>query len=223
MQIIPAINCQSFDCVAEKIKKSADFGAEWVQIDIADGKFTPHKTWDNSSELISNLNTEIHLMVENPEIEIDKWLNGGVKRIIVHFEAIKNSALKNPANNNEIDIVNFILGKCTNNRIELGLAINPNTSAEELLPYLDKIKFIQVLAVDPGLSGQEFQKETLGKISFLEQLKKQYFDIVIEVDGGINLETAKMCKEAGADILVAGSYIWNSENPKGAFEKLDTI
>lgn len=242
MQIIPAINEDDFSQIKNKLNIISSF-SHWVQIDIADGKFTSHKTWNNPQELsdvrgqprrkgsglrpqaseMSDVNIELHLMVENSENAIDDWLKIGVKRIIVHFEAIKNSAAKNP-DNDESDILNFILAKCEANGVELGLAINPETSAEELMPHLDKIRFIQILAVNPGSAGQKFQKETLEKIKFLKSLNfNGYANTIVEVDGGINLEIAKMCKEAGADILAAASYIWNSENPKTAFEELGRI
>ena len=231
MQIIPAINCVDFNCVKEKLRKVKEIGADWAQIDIADGKFTLHKTWNNPKELsavkgqLSDVNLEIHLMVENPQDVVDDWIKTGAKRIIIHHEAIVSSAKTHP-DNNEIDILNFILEKCEvgNVNVELGLAINPETSAEELTPHLDKIRFIQILAVNPGLAGQQFKAETLDKIKFIKELNDAYFDsIIIEVDGGINLEMAKLCKKAGADILAAASYIWNSENPKKSFEELNII
>ncbi len=231
MQIIPAINCVDFNCVKEKLRKVKEIGADWAQIDIADGKFTLHKTWNNPKELsavkgqLSDVNLEIHLMVENPQDVVDDWIKTGAKRIIIHHEAIVSSAKTHP-DNNEIDILNFILEKCEvgNVNVELGLAINPETSAEELTPHLDKIRFIQILAVNPGLAGQQFKAETLDKIKFIKELNDAYFDsIIVEVDGGINLEMAKLCKKAGADILAAASYIWNSENPKKSFEELNII
>ena len=212
VKIIPTINCGDFACIAEKFKKSVEFGAEWVQIDIADGVFTLHKTWNNPEEFkILNfklkINAEIHLMVENPLDVINEWIEAGAKRIIIHLEAIKSEKLKS------------YLGDC-----EIGIALNPKTSIENLIPYLATIdsskKFVQILAVEPGLSGQKFQPQVLDKIKFL---KKNYPDVIIEVDGGINLETSKMCKEAGADILVAGSYIWDSKDLKIAFKELAEI
>ncbi|MCL5004552.1 MAG: ribulose-phosphate 3-epimerase [Patescibacteria group bacterium] len=217
MRIIPAINCQDFECVKDKLQKTAEFGAGWAQIDIADGKFTKHKTWDNPEEFkILNLkfkiNVEVHLMVENPLDVMNEWIEAGAKRIIVHIESIEISNLK--SQNSKLNLKN----------IEIGLALNPNTPVENLLSYLatidDSKQFVQLLAVEPGLSGQKFQPQILEKIKFL---KKNYSNVIIEVDGGINPETAKMCKEAGADILVVGSYIWESNNSLGAYKELAAI
>ncbi len=231
MQIIPAINCPDFNCVKEKLEKVAEFFPQaggWVQIDIADEKFTAHKTWNNPADLADllaarhslNFNIEIHLMTENPQEIIDDWLAAGAKRIIVHFEALAKAAEKS-SENDLSDILNFILGKSAAKNIEIGLAIAPKTSIEEIVPYLDKINFIQILAVEPGLAGQKFQASILGKIKFLKN--NAFANTIVEVDGGINPETAEMCKNVGADILAAASYIWDKQNPKAAFEELVKI
>lgn len=211
MQIIPAINCPDFECVKEKLKKAAEFlpSGDWVQLDIADGKFTAHQAWNDPEDLIKlktknhklKTNLEVHLMVEQPEEVIGDWVKAGAKRIIIHLEAIKD------------------LEPITKNlkTYELGLAIAPETTVEGLIPYLKEVKFVQILAVNPGKAGQKFDERVPKKIKFLKENRP---DVIIEVDGGINPETAKLCKEAGADILVAGSYIWDSPNPRVAYERL---
>jgi len=213
MLIIPTINCGDFACVAEKFKKAVEFGADWVQIDIADGKFTAHHTWNQPKDLeklkIENwklkINLEVHLMVGNPLTVIDEWIKAGAKRIIIHCEAIKASEFKSLK---------------VSSGAEIGLAINPETPVENLIPFLKDFKFVQILAVNPGLSGQKFQPQVLDKIKFLKKISP---GVIIEVDGGINLETVKLCQEAGADILAVGSYIWESENPETAYKKLIAI
>mgnify|MGYP001569099239 CR=1 FL=1 len=228
MRIIPAINCPDFECVKEKIEKAAEFFSSvdgWVQVDIADGKFTPHKTWNNPEEFkILNLkfkiNVEVHLMVENPQEVVDDWIKAGAKRIFVHYEALAEVGRKNP-DTNASDILNFILEKGRSADVEIGLAISPTTPIEEIVSYFDKVKHIQILAVDPGLAGQKFQASSLDKIKFLKG--NGFVDVVVEVDGGINLEIAKLCKEAGADILASASYIWNNKDSKAAFEELKAL
>ena len=225
MQIIPAINCLDFECVKEKLKKTAEFlpAGGWIQLDIADGKFTSHKTWSNPEELsllitqYSLLNLEVHLMVEKPEAVIEDWVKAGAKRIIVHLEALDTREFSR-------------IWPQISQMAEIGLAVNPDMSVEKVIPYISanqqkigvnqRIKFIQILAVDPGASGQEFQPLVLNKVKFL---KKNYPDVIIEVDGGINLETAKLCKEAGADILAAATYIFDSPDPKEAYKVLSSL
>lgn len=208
MKIIPAINCGNFECVKEKLEKAAEFSG-WVQIDIADGKFTPHKTWNKPEELKRlRTNTEVHLMVENPPAVIDDWAKAGARRVIVHLEAIADDRLQTAYYGLQ------------NKDFEFGLALNPETPAEKLLPHLDKIKFVLLLAVAPGASGQKFQPQVLEKIKIL---KAGRLDVIIEVDGGINLGTAELCKKAGADIVAAGSYIFESSNPRTAYERLAAL
>lgn len=219
MQVIPAINEVKFSEVLKKIGIAATFSS-WIHFDIVDGKFAKNKTWDNPEEFIkflevrppeinvnirrSNLpNIEVHLMVVNPEKVINDWIKAGAKRIIVHLEAINIREW-------EVGLPKF----------EIGLAINPETPVENLTPYLDRIKFVQILAVKPGLAGQQFDKRVLEKIKFL---KKNFPDVIIEVDGGINLKTAKLVKEVGTDIIVSASYIFNAPNPQKSFEELQKI
>lgn len=219
MRIIPAINCENFECVKDKLQKIKELNADWAHIDIADGIFAKHITWNNPEDFNDlrfkiydlELNLEIHLMVENPFDAINEWVKVGARRIILHIEAIGKNELKSL----KAEKLKSDLKDC-----EIGLSINPNTSVENLIPFLNDFKFIQILAVDPGLSGQKFHPQVLEKIKFL---KKNHPDVIIEIDGGIDLETAKMCKEAGSDILVSASYIWNNKNPKEAFEKLKAI
>lgn len=206
MLVIPVINEAEFGEVLKKIKIAERF-SPWIHFDIADGKFTTHKTWNDPKDLQlttynSKLNFEIHLMVENPEAVIKDWVEAGAKRIIIHLEAI-----------NIWEFNSHIL-------CEIGLAINPETPVEDLIPYLKDFKFVQILAVNPGPGGQKFQPAVLEKIKFL---KKIYPDVMIEVDGGINPENAKLIKEAGADIAAVGSYIFRNIDPKKAFEQLKEV
>lgn len=201
MLIIPAINCKSSECVKKKLKIASKF-AKWVQIDVADGKFANYKTWNEPEKLNSKLKLEVHLMVKNPKIFLNKWVKAGAKRIIVHLEAINGLGPRMYAD--------------AAKSVELGLAINPQTSVKRLMPYLkdNKFRFVQILSVSPGPAGQKFHKSSLAKIKFLKQ---KFPSVIIEVDGGINLETAKLCRKAGADILVSGAYIFENTDPQKAY------
>jgi len=230
--VIPAINCLNWPCVTKKLRQVKKLGNPWVQFDISDGKFTAAKTWGNDLKDLQNLkkflknagwkfNLESHLMVENPEAVIEDWVKAGAKRIIVHLEAITDSKLQiYPNLRMSRKVFSLIFKKCKANDVELGLAINPETPVEKIIPYLKDFKFIQILAVEPGWASQKFQPKVLSKIQFL---RKKFPSLVIEVDGGINLETARLAKRAGADILVSASYIWGSSNPKTTLEKLGKV
>ncbi|MDO8429772.1 MAG: hypothetical protein Q7S73_00185 [bacterium] len=218
MKVIPAINETNFKEVKKKIKAAQDFvidpadEAVWIHLDVADGKFTRNVLWKNPADLLKvksempNVKIEVHLMVENPDAVLDAWLDAKVKRIIVHSESIK-----------DIDVIKM---KCVAFGVELVIAIKPDTPVEHLFKYEGDASGFLILAVNPGLAGQKFKEDQLAKIKALRQ---KFPNAKIEVDGGVNLETAPKIKESGADILVSASYIWNGKNSKEAYLDLLNI
>src|SRR3989344_1242291 len=211
MQVLPVLNCDTYQCVVDRVRKAKDF-SEWVHIDVPDGKFTPTVLWNNPAEFEKikkdnpDVKFEIHLMVENPESVIDAWLRDGASRVIVHLETMTDSV--------------YILEKCKKYGAEAMLAIGPKTDVERLLAHEHDFKYFQILAVFPGLQGQKFQESALEKIKFI---REKMPGAIIEVDGGMNLETAKMVKKAGADIIVSASYIFDNSNCARAFNKLKNV
>lgn len=210
--VIPSINSSTFSEAVNGIKKAEEFlpsGEGWIHIDVEDGKFIPHVTWGNPEEFSSlntKLNVEVHLMVENPETYIESWLKAGAKRIIVHLQTMKTPA--------------FILETCERHGADAMLSFDPSVPVDLGLPYLGNFKFFQVLSVFPGPSGQKFREDALIKI---RSLRERAATATIEVDGGINETTGKLAKDAGADILVSGHYIFGSPDPRGAYERLKAL
>lgn len=208
MEVIPAIIAKNFEELKEKIKKVEAF-VSWVQIDVSDGIFTPNVTWNNPSDLKnlkSEVQLEIHLMINNPQKFIEGWTGSGVKKIIIHVDA-----------KSDFEEIKSISKKIKNRGVQFGIALTPEvsvTDVENIIPIAD---VVLLLAVNPGFGGQEFQPKTLEKIKTLREL---FPHATIEVDGGINLETTKQCVEVGADILVSGSFIFNSNNIEEAIQKL---
>lgn len=212
MQIIPAINAPDLKTAEKQIKQAAEF-SERVHLDITDGVFSPAQIWGNPDGLLElrstnhelgKLKFEVHLMVSSPEGVIDSWLRTGVvKRVIIHLEAMADSV--------------YILAKCKKYGAEAMLAISPGTDVERLLAYKDDFNNFQILAVAPGWAGQKFNEKMIDKIKFI---RRNMPNAIIEVDGGINPETAKLAKVAGADILVSASYIFSHDNPRKAYEEL---
>lgn len=213
MEVIPVINCTDRFCVAGTLETAKKFLKEgdWIKIDIADGVFTYHKTWNNPTDwanLRPPFKLEVHLMVENPEKHLEPWIAVGARRIIVHLEVLDAQKAEK------------ILEAAKRRGVEIVLSSNPEITPEALKQYFRMFSRFQVLAVNPGLAGQKFLPAALEKIKFL---RKERPDAKIEVDGGINLETARQCKAAGADTLAVASYIFESENPKKAYEALKKI
>lgn len=208
MQIIPAINVDSFGKVRQRLNVVEPL-VNWVQLDVSDGTFGSARNWNNPSDLENfktSLKLEAHLMMADIEEKIENWLKSPVQRIIFHLETAKNAE----------DLIN----KIKETRKEIGIAIAPDTLAEELFSFYPEVNFFQILAVNPGLSGQRFQEKCLQKI---KDLRKNCPDAIIEVDGGINFEVGKKVKEAGADIICVASYIFNSRNIKKVIEDFKCI
>ena len=204
IQVIPTIIAKDFQELQEKIKKVEPY-VNWTHLDVMDGQFVDNITWSNPADLKNletSLKSEVHLMVKNPEEVIDDWIESGVQRIIFHYEST--------------DKHQEIIERVKKAGLEVGIAINPETSIEILDSFLP-ISLILIMTVHPGRGGQKFLEETLDKI---EQLREKYKNVNIEVDGGINLETAPKVIQAGANLLASGSAIFESENIKETIQAL---
>ena len=173
----------------------------WLHYDVMDGKFVSNSTF--SCELIkevSNYNTlfnDVHLMIDDPLFNIDRYINTGADMLTFHYEASYKE-----------DIIR-IIEKVKNAKLKVGISIKPSTSInvlDEYLPYLD---YVLIMSVEPGKGGQQFMESCIEKIKYLknEQSKHHY---LIGVDGGINDKTSKLVKLAGADVVVIGSYLANN-------------
>ena len=211
MVVIPGINCQDFKCVSDYWDKAAGLGVRAVQIDVADGEFAPVRTWNNPSELAGliaknpQMEAEIHLMAENPEPVFEKWLDAGVKRLVIHIESAGN-----------LESIREIIS-ARGAGIIWGIKSGTDVRKLEGLLKNEAGDSVQFLDVSPGFSGQSFNAEVIDAINFL---RERHSDLDIRVDGGINPETAKMAKEAGANAAIAVSYIWKSASPAEAYQEL---
>jgi len=211
-EVIPAIIAHDFKDLREKILKIADY-VDWVQLDVMDGQFVPNVTWYNveelknlDSEIISKIKLEAHLMIWEPEKTIDKWINSGIKRIIFHYEATHQRE--------------ELIKKIKDGGLEVGMCLDIFSPYTFLEKFVNNLDLVLIMAVKAGKGGQEFQKEALIKI---KNLHKNHLDLKIAVDGGINLETGKECVQAGASILCAGSYIFESINIEQAINSLKNL
>lgn len=218
MEIVPAIIAQNFEELEEKIK-AVEGLCEWAQIDVMDGKFVVPRTFNVPQQLPAlktNIKLEVHLMIEDPWNFIQDWLSAGVKRILVHYESVGYRA--------DVDrVFEEMISMCHLAGCEFGIAINPDTPID-VLDIIRRVGFkidtAQIMGVKPGWAGQPIKEHILEKI---QGLREKYPDVKIEVDGGVNLETAPKILKAGADILVVGSAIWQAEDKKEAIEELRNI
>jgi ribulose-phosphate 3-epimerase len=169
-----------------------------------DGKFVPNTTWNSPEELEElQVSVEAHLMILEPEKYAEKWIDAGVKRVIFHIEATHDP--------------NTVIGLCRKLQVDVGIAINPETDLSVIQPIDELVDTVLVMGVTPGFGGQEFKPEVINKI---KSLRKANPHLTIGVDGGMNEDTAKEAVEAGANIIVAGSYIFGSNNIEKAIKEL---
>lgn len=170
--------------------------ADWLQIDVMDGHFVPNLTF--GAPLLRSIKTklllDIHLMVTNPADRIEEFVKVGAGNISFHAEAVKDDK-------DRIALIDHI----HRNKCRASIAINPETSVDEIAGVLDKVDMVLVMSVRPGFSGQDFVESVLEKT---KAIRASHPNLMIQMDGGINDTTAPRCIEAGADNLVAATYIF---------------
>lgn len=215
MKIQPVINCENLSCVEGRLRLLKTFlpAGETVHFDIADGTFTSNITWNASNELRpmidhydSQLRVGVHLMVDKPEAIVEKWLMAGAKEVAAHLE--------------RLDDRNFFKYVCGEYSAEPVIAVSPETPARTALGYVDDFKKLLILGVKPGLSGQEFQPAVLEKVT---EIKRAAPEVIVMVDGGVDLDNIKSIAEAGADIALSGSYIFEAGDPAKAYADLSNV
>lgn len=211
MKIAPSILSANFSELGKEITDVVQGGADYIHIDVMDGHFVPNITIGplivEAIKPITALPLDVHLMIENPDVYIERFADAGASIITVHQEACIHL-------HRTIQLI-----KSTGTKA--GVVLNPATPTEMIRDILPEIDMVLIMTVNPGFGGQSFIHQTIRKIEQVEALRKQFnLSFEIEVDGGINPDTAKLCTEAGADVLVAGSAIFEESDRREAIKKI---
>ena len=182
--------------------------ADWVQVDIMDGKFVPNTSFDVAEikAIRTTLLIDVHLMVADPAPYIAAFLDAGAKHISFHAEAVVATEQRRA-----------LIKAIHEGGATAGIAINPETSVSLINDIVDEVDMVLVMGVSPGFGGQPFREEVLEKI---KELRAEHPFLMIQVDGGINADTARLCREAGANNLVAGSFVFKAADKAQAIAQL---
>ena len=196
--VSPSLLSADLANLSSEIKAVEAAGADWLHIDVMDGHFVPNLTMGPpvvaSIKKVTSLPLDVHLMIENPQDYLLPFVKSGADILTVHIETLTDAKA--------------VLDQIHHLGIKAGLSLRPSTSVDHIIPFLEEIDLVLVMTVNPGFSGQKFMPESVEKIKVIRKKAPQ---LLISVDGGINVHTKKECVGAGADILVAGNYIFKND------------
>lgn len=212
--ISPSILAADFANLQRDVEMLNSSNADWIHVDIMDGVFVPNISFGIPVTKAINKHAtkplDVHLMIENPENYVEQFKKAGAEIISVHYEACKH--------------LHRNLQQIKDLGCKAGVAINPHTNVSLLEDTINDIDLICVMSVNPGFGGQKFIENTYTKVSRLKEIiLKNNASTLIEIDGGVNAKNARSLLDAGADVLVAGSFVFNSSTPADTIQMLKSV
>lgn len=213
--IAPSILSADFNHLLEDIKKVEEAGADWLHFDVMDGHFVPNISFGQpvlkAIAKSHNLVNDVHIMISDPYKYAPEFCKAGADILTFHYEACRD----------DVEVFK-VIDLIHEYGVKAGLSVKPGTPIQKVLPFIYSLDLVLVMSVEPGFGGQSFMPEMLGKVLYLRNYinENNIKNCLIEIDGGINEETAKMARAAGVDVLVAGSYLFGHDDIKERIEKI---
>lgn len=211
MIISPSILSADFANLERDIKLVETNGADWIHVDVMDGHFVPNITIGipvtAALKRVASVPLDVHLMIENPEKYAQDFIKAGADILTFHYEAMNND-------DEVFKLIRFI----KDHGVKAGLSIKPKTPVEKIIPFLNEVDLLLVMTVEPGFGGQKFMEDCAEKIKVIRTNAPE--SLIVQVDGGINADTGRICRDFGANSLVAGNYIYKSADIKSAINSL---